>query len=130
MSVTLVAAAVVSISLLVGGIGVMNIMLVSVTERTKEIGIAKSLGAPSGLILLQFLLEAVMLSVFGCILGVVLGAGLSSFALLIPGTDSINIPMWSIWLSVGFTTFIGVAFGLAPAMKASKLNPVAALRFE
>lgn len=129
--VTMVAGAVVSISLLVGGIGVMNIMLVSVTERTREIGIVKALGATPGFILLQFLVEALVLSIFGGLIGLALGWG---FAMLIsvavPGMSGASVPGWAVLLSMGFTTAIGVLFGLAPAVKASRLHPIDALRYE
>lgn len=130
-SVTLVASGVVGISLLVGGIGIMNIMLVSVTERTKEIGIAKALGATPQFILFQFLIEALLLSLFGGIMGLLLGYGLASMvAMFMPGSNGVLIPMWAVLLSFGFTSAIGVIFGLAPAVKAAKLNPVDALRYE
>lgn len=130
-SVTLVASGVVGISLLVGGIGIMNIMLVSVTERTKEIGIAKALGASPQFILFQFLVEALLLSLIGGIIGLLLGYGLASLvAMFMPGSSGVMVPMWAIGLSFGFTTAIGVVFGLAPAVKAAKLNPVDALRYE
>ncbi|WP_395787609.1 ABC transporter permease [Aquimonas sp.] len=129
--VTMVAGAVVGISLLVGGIGVMNIMLVSVTERTREIGIVKALGATPRFILLQFLVEALVLSLFGGLIGLALGWG---FALLIsvavPGMSGASVPGWAVLLSLGFTTAIGVIFGLAPAVKAARLNPIDALRYE
>ncbi|MEE2022857.1 MULTISPECIES: ABC transporter permease [Alkalimonas] len=130
-SITLVAGGVVGISLLVGGIGVMNIMLVSVTERTREIGIVKALGATPQFILLQFLVEALVLSLFGGIIGLALGAGIASFiGLMLPAMPDALIPLWAILLSIGFTTLIGVVFGLAPAIKASRLNPIDALRYE
>lgn len=129
--ITLVAGAVVGISLLVGGIGVMNIMLVSVTERTREIGIVKALGATPQFILLQFLVEALVLSFCGGLIGLVLGWG---FALLIsaavPGMAGASVPLWAVLLAFGFTTLIGVIFGLAPAVKASRLHPIEALRYE
>jgi putative ABC transport system permease protein len=129
--VTLVAGAVVGISLLVGGIGIMNIMLVSVTERTREIGINKSLGATPQFILVQFLVEALVLSLFGGVVGLLLGWG---FALLlstaIPGMGGAVVPLWAVLLAIGFSTAIGVIFGLAPAVKASRLNPIDALRYE
>lgn len=130
-SVTLVASGVVGISLLVGGIGIMNIMLVSVTERTKEIGIAKALGASPQFILFQFLVEALLLSLLGGVIGLLLGYGLASMvSMFMPGSSGVMVPLWAIGLSFGFTTAIGVVFGLAPAVKAAKLNPVDALRYE
>lgn len=130
-SVTLVAAGVVGISLLVGGIGVMNIMLVSVTERTREIGIVKALGATPQFILLQFLVEALVLSLFGGLIGLLLGYGIAAFiGLMMPAMPDALVPMWAILLSIGFTTLIGVVFGLAPAIKAARLNPIDALRYE
>jgi len=106
-------------------------MLVSVTERTKEIGIAKALGATPQFILFQFLIEALLLSLLGGVIGLLLGYGLASMvALVMPGSSGVMVPMWAIGLSFGFTTAIGVIFGLAPAIKAAKLNPVDALRYE
>jgi len=130
-TVTFVAGGVVGISLLVGGIGIMNIMLVSVTERTKEIGIAKALGATPQFILFQFLIEALILSLLGGVIGLALGYGLAAMiAMFMPGDGGVMVPLWAVALSFGFTTAIGVIFGLAPAIKASKLNPVDALRYE
>lgn len=130
-SVTLVAAGVVGISLLVGGIGVMNIMLVSVTERTREIGIVKALGATPQVILLQFLLEAVLLSLFGGLIGLLLGYGVAALlGAFIPGLSDAVVPLWAVLLSLGFTTFIGVVFGLMPAVRAARLAPIDALRYE
>ncbi len=130
-SVTWVAAGVVGISLLVGGIGVMNIMLVSVTERTKEIGIVKALGATPQFILLQFLVEAIVLSLFGGLIGLILGYGFAALmSLVVPGMPAALVPLWSVMLAIGFTSCIGIVFGLAPAIKASRLNPIDALRFE
>lgn len=129
--VTLVAGAVVSISLLVGGIGVMNIMLVSVTERTREIGIVKALGATPRFILLQFLVEALVLSLFGGLIGLALGWGFAFLlSAVVPGLSGASVPGWAVLLSLGFTTAIGVIFGLAPAVKAARLNPIEALRYE
>lgn len=130
-SITLVATAVVGISLLVGGIGIMNIMLVSVTERTREIGIAKALGATSAVILLQFLMEALALALSGGVAGVLIGylfAALITLAL--PGDTGVMLPIWAIWLALGFSGMIGVIFGMLPAMKAAKLDPIEALRYE
>lgn len=130
-SITLVAGCVVGVSLLVGGIGIMNIMLVSVTERTREIGIQKALGATPQYILMQFMIEAVLLSLLGGLVGIALGYGVAMFAsLLVPSFGEVSVPYWAIALSFGFTTAIGIVFGLAPALKASALNPIDALRFE
>jgi putative ABC transport system permease protein len=116
-----------AISLLVGGIGVANIMLVSVTERTKEIGLRKALGAKRKDILLQFLIEAVMISVTGGTVGIVLGMVVSFIIAMILVSD---VTLWSILLAFGFSIAIGVIFGMAPAIRASKLNPIDALRYE
>lgn len=130
-SITLVAGGVVGVSLLVGGIGVMNIMLVSVTERTREIGTLKALGATPGFIMIQFLIESLVLSLFGGILGLLLGYGIATFlSIMIPGMPGALVPGWAVALALGFTTAIGVIFGLAPAMKAANLNPIDALRYE
>jgi putative ABC transport system permease protein len=118
-----------SISLLVGGIGVMNIMLVSVTERTKEIGLKKAIGARKKTILAQFLTEASILTSIGGILGVVSGIGLSMIVSRVAGTPS-AISVGAIILSVVFSTLIGVIFGLMPSIKAANLNPIDALRSE
>lgn len=118
-----------SISLLVGGIGVMNIMLVSVTERTKEIGIKKALGARRKVILKQFLVEAVVLTLIGGVLGVLIGL-LSGYAITLSLDYPYIVSVISIVVSLVFCSLMGVIFGLLPAMKASKLNPIEALRFE
>ena len=129
--VTMVAGAVVGISLIVGGIGIMNIMLVSVTERTREIGIVKALGATPQFILIQFLVEALVLSLFGGLVGLALGWGLALLiSVSVPGMTGASVPWWAVALSFGFTTAIGVIFGLAPAIKASRLHPIDALRYE
>lgn len=130
-SVTLVAGGVVGVSLLVGGIGIMNIMLVSVTERTREIGTVKALGATPQFIMIQFMIEALVLSLFGGILGLILGYGVAALlTMMIPSMPTAMVPTWAILLSLGFTTAIGVIFGLAPAVKAARLNPIDALRYE
>ena len=118
-----------SISLLVGGIGVMNIMLVSVTERTKEIGLKKALGARRKRILLQFLTEASVLTSIGGVLGVLAGIALSQIISKISMTPVAISPVATV-IAVVFSTVIGVVFGIIPAMKASKLNPIEALRSE
>jgi putative ABC transport system permease protein len=116
-----------AISLLVGGIGVANIMLVSVTERTREIGLRKALGAKRSDILKQFLLEAIMLSVTGGVIGIILGMGVSFIiAILLVST----VTPWSVFIAFGFSVLIGIIFGMAPAIRASKLNPIDALRYE
>ena len=130
-TVTLVVAGIVSISLLVGGIGIMNIMLVSVTERTREIGIAKALGAPRHFILMQFLIEAVLLAVLGGIVGVLVGYGVGfGVASLIPDFPTPSVPWWAVVGACGFSGLIGVVFGLLPASNAADLQPIEALRYE
>ncbi len=130
-SATAITAGIVGISLVVGGIGVMNIMLVSVTERTRVIGTLKALGATPGFIMLQFLVEAVVLSLFGGMIGLAIGYGLSSFiSVIAPNMPDAHIPGWAVMLSFGFTSAIGIIFGLAPAIKAARLNPIDALRYE
>jgi putative ABC transport system permease protein len=118
-----------SVSLLVGGIGIMNIMLVSVTERTKEIGIRMAIGAKTWDIRLQFLIEALMLSLSGGFLGIVIGISGSNLLSSLAGWP-IEISPLSIILAFGFSAFIGVFFGFYPAYKASLLNPIDALRYE
>jgi putative ABC transport system permease protein len=118
-----------SISLLVGGIGVMNIMLVSVTERTSEIGLKKAIGARKKIILGQFLTEAAVLTSIGGIIGVILGIALSSVVSRVTGSPTaISIP--AIIGAVLFSTVIGIVFGLLPSVKAADLNPIDALRSE
>ncbi|MGB0895432.1 MAG: ABC transporter permease [Parashewanella sp.] len=130
-SATAITAGIVGISLIVGGIGVMNIMLVSVTERTRVIGTLKALGATPGFIMLQFLVEAVVLSLFGGLIGLIIGYGLSSLiSISVPNLPEAYIPGWAVLLSFGFTSAIGIIFGLAPAIKAARLNPIDALRYE
>jgi len=118
-----------SIALVVGGIGVMNIMLVAVTERTREIGVRKALGAPRKAILLQFLLEALLLTAAGGALGVLLGAGVSWLVHALSPLPTF-VSVWSVVVGLFVSTMIGVFFGLYPAMRASRLDPVDSLRYE
>ncbi|MEK7570846.1 MAG: ABC transporter permease [Patescibacteria group bacterium] len=124
---TLALGGIAAISLVVGGIGVMNIMLVSVTERTKEIGLRKALGAKRKDILLQFLLEAVMLSLLGGLIGILLGLGASA---VLAAFFFATVTPWSVILAFGFSMAVGVIFGIAPAIRASRLSPIEALRYE
>jgi putative ABC transport system permease protein len=126
---TLLLASVASISLVVGGIGIMNIMLVSVTERTREIGIRMAIGARAFDIRIQFLLEAMLLSLAGGVIGILLGCG-ASFGVSHALKWSTSVSAGSIVLAAGFSCVIGVFFGFYPAWKASNLRPIDALRFE
>jgi putative ABC transport system permease protein len=118
-----------SIALLVGGIGVMAIMSISVTERTREIGVRKALGARRAEILFQFLVEAAFLTMCGGILGIALGAGLGWTVHLLSGFP-ISLPWWAFALGIGFSASVGLFFGMWPAFKASRLDPIEALRYE
>jgi putative ABC transport system permease protein len=126
-AITIALGGIAGISLLVGGIGIMNIMLVSVTERTREIGLRKAVGAKPQDILLQFLIEAIILSLFGGLIGISLGM-LGSLA--ISTFIETYVTWWSILLASGFSAVIGVIFGVAPAVRASRLDPIEALRYE
>jgi len=126
---TLFLGAIAAISLLVGGIGIMNIMLVSVTERTREIGLRKAIGATPAAIQGQFLIEAVVLSMIGGLFGILLGVGLALGVTRFVDFDAIVQPQ-AVVLAVGFSAAVGLFFGLYPARRASKLNPIEALRFE
>lgn len=128
-TLTLFLGAVAAISLVVGGIGIMNIMLVSVTERTREIGIRKALGATYIVIVTQFLIEAVVISLMGGLIGIALGIGASKLIGLASGMSTvISVP--TIVLSFAFSMAIGLVFGIYPARKAAKLNPIDALHYE
>jgi putative ABC transport system permease protein len=122
-------AGIAAVSLLVGGIGIMNIMLVSVTERTREIGIRKALGATRRTILLQFLVEAVALCIAGGILGIGLGAGASNILQQSFGwQSSLNVP--ALLIAFAFAGAVGMIFGVWPARRAAVLDPIEALRYE
>ncbi|MEO0072731.1 MAG: ABC transporter permease [candidate division WOR-3 bacterium] len=125
----IVMIGVATISLLVGGIGIMNIMLVAVVERTKEIGIRKAIGASTRSILYQFLIEAVILSTIGGILGIILGIGIAklvSAATPLPAAT----PIWTVILGISFSAAVGIFFGIYPANRAAQLDPIQALRYE
>jgi putative ABC transport system permease protein len=130
--VTAVVAAVVGVALLVAGIGIMNIMLVSVTERTREIGVRKSVGARRKDILVQFLIEAVSLSLVGGGIGLAVGYGIGVLvARVLPGDwPAAHVPLWAVALAIGFSAIVGTFFGIYPAGKASRLDPIEALRYE
>ena len=125
--ITLALGGIASISLLVGGIGIMNIMLVSVTERTREIGLRKAVGATPTAILIQFLIEAIILSLVGGSMGIGLGAlgaiGINRFI-------QTSVTWWSVALAFGFSALVGIIFGVAPAIRAARLDPIEALRYE
>lgn len=127
---TSVLAGIVGISLLVGGIGIMNVMLVSVTERTREIGLRKSVGARRRDILLQFLTEAVVLSTVGGAIGIGLGYAIGFIATLHPRMVAVEVPLWSVALALGFSAGVGIFFGIVPAFKAAIVHPIDALRHE
>ena len=127
--IQLALSVIAGISLVVGGIGVMNIMLVSITERTKEIGTRKALGATNSSIRLQFITESVVICVIGGIIGIILGIGLGTVAVKLMGYEA-AVSIESIIIAVGFSMAIGVFFGYYPANKAAKLNPIDALRYE
>src|ERR1041384_1894898 len=128
--VGLIAIAISSLGLLVGGIGVMNIMLVSVTERTKEIGVRKAIGARRRDIVRQFLFEAMMLTFLGGVLGVLLAIGISRLLILIIPDMPASIPTWAVITGLTVSIGVGLIFGVWPARKASKLDPIECLRYE
>lgn len=128
-SITIILVVAAAFSLLVAGIGIMNIMLVSVTERTKEIGLRMSVGARGIDISAQFLIESVLISITGGMLGILLGYGISSLATAVFMLPT-NVPLWSVVLSFLVCTLIGIVFGYIPAKKASSLDPIEAIRYE
>lgn len=128
---TLVLGGIVGVSLLVGGIGIMNIMMVSVTERTREIGVLKALGATRNTILGQFLLEALIICLLGGVAGIICGYLVALLIVqLIPNFPAPNVPLWAASLALGFSGAIGLIFGILPAAKAANLDPIQALRYE
>lgn len=128
-TLALMLGGIAAISLVVGGIGIMNIMLVSVTERTKEIGIRKAIGAGRGSIMLQFMMEALMISLLGCLLGIFLSWVILQAAGMIMDSMSFQLSSQVVWIAVGFSSIIGVVFGIYPANKAAKKHPIEALRY-
>jgi len=126
---TFLLAGIAAVSLLVGGIGIMNIMLVSVTERTREIGIRKALGATKGAILCQFLIEAIVLCLLGGIVGVVLGGGGAALLNKLGGFNT-QVDPSSVLLAFAFSAGVGILFGVWPARRAASLDPIIALRYE
>ena len=128
-TLALMLGGIAAISLVVGGIGIMNIMLVSVTERTKEIGIRKAIGAGRGSIMLQFMMEALMISLLGCLLGIFLSWVILQAAGMIMDSMSFQLSNQVVWIAVGFSSIIGVVFGIYPANKAAKKHPIEALRY-
>jgi putative ABC transport system permease protein len=126
-AITLALVGIASISLLVGGIGIMNIMLVSVTERTREIGLRKAVGATERVILFQFLIESLTLSLIGGTIGVLIG---SFGSILLRKFIQTAITVWSLTIAFFVSSAVGIIFGVFPAYRASKLNPIDALRYE
>ncbi len=124
-----VLGAIAGISLLVGGIGIMNIMLASVTERTREIGIRRAIGARRPQIVMQFLVESLVLSAIGGLLGVAVGLGIPKLVTVVAGMPTI-VTMWSLFLSFGISVLVGMVFGIYPALRAAKLDPIVALRHD
>jgi putative ABC transport system permease protein len=130
--VTLVAGCIVAISLVVGGVGIMNMMLVSVSERTREIGLRKAVGARKVAILIQFLIESVVLCFLGGVVGLGVGQLLTTIIAHVPQIqlEMAHIPGWAIALSFGFAGTVGIFFGMFPALKAARMDPIEALRHE
>jgi putative ABC transport system permease protein len=128
--VGLIAIAISSLGLLVGGIGVMNIMLVSVTERTQEIGVRKALGARRRDITNQFLFEAMTLTFIGGMIGVISAIGISKLIMLLVPSLPASVPTWAVVSGLSVSIFVGLVFGVWPARKAARLDPIECLRYE
>ena len=127
--ISILLASIASISLIVGSIGIMNMMLVSVTERTREIGIRKAIGAKNSYILYQFLLEAILISFIGSMVGMVLGIGISQVVGVLL-EKNVPISMLTVVISFSVAIIVGIASGIFPAIKATKLDPIEALRYQ
>jgi macrolide transport system ATP-binding/permease protein len=128
-TMSLLLGSIAAISLLVGGIGIMNIMLVSVSERTREIGLRKAIGANNKDVMAQFLIEAVLMALIGGVTGILLGGGVATLITLLAGW-SVRVSLFSVVLATTFSLIVGVVFGLWPARKAARLDPIEALRYE
>ena len=126
----LLLIAIAAVSLLVGAIGIMNMMLVSVAERTREIGIRKAIGARERMIIIQFLSESVLISFIGSMIGLVIGVGLSQGVGRFILGYNVPFSIWPVVLSVSVAVIVGLSSGVMPAMKAAKLNPIDSLRYE
>jgi putative ABC transport system permease protein len=127
--VKIVAIAIASIALIVAGVGIMNIMLVSVTERTREIGIRKSIGAKRRDILWQFLIESIVLSEIGGVIGIFIGLGIGKLVEVLSPVPA-DVPLWTVILGLVFCSTVGLIFGVGPATKAARMDPIEALRYE
>jgi ABC-type antimicrobial peptide transport system permease subunit len=128
-TMTILLTSIAAISLIVGGIGIMNMMMTNVTERTKEIGLRKAIGAKKSEIKIQFLSEAVALTFLGGLIGVILGWGLSLLVTKFTGLST-DVSLFSVFLAFGVSSLVGIVFGYWPALRAARLDPIEALRYE